>query len=122
MSNEGPANTNGWSLNSSWTNSSGTNYPSLTSPMGSLFFRLSNPCCLSWLPDCDLSNIPRVGRLAQWLARLVYTKTGVLWTHLPSLGITWTDGPTVMFSLPVEMDPNALIYPKFFFTRGDNRR
>ena len=33
----------GWSLNSSWTTSSGTNSLILTSPTGNLFFRLSNP-------------------------------------------------------------------------------
>jgi hypothetical protein len=33
----------GWSVNSSWTNSSGTNYLNLTSPPANLFFRLSNP-------------------------------------------------------------------------------
>ena len=33
----------GWSVNSSWTTSNGTNYLSLTSPTGNLFFRLSNP-------------------------------------------------------------------------------
>lgn len=37
------ANTNGWSLNSSWTTSNGTNYLNLTSSAGSLFYRLSNP-------------------------------------------------------------------------------
>lgn len=37
------ANTNGWSLNSSWSTSNGTNYLNLTSPGGNLFFRLSNP-------------------------------------------------------------------------------
>ena len=37
------ANTNGWSLNTSWSNSNGTNSLSLTSPAGNLFFRLSNP-------------------------------------------------------------------------------
>jgi hypothetical protein len=37
------ANANGWLLNSSWTSSNGTNYLNLTSPTGSLFFRLSNP-------------------------------------------------------------------------------
>jgi hypothetical protein len=37
------SNTNGWSLNSSWTTSSGTNSLNLTSPTGNLFFRLSNP-------------------------------------------------------------------------------
>ena len=37
------ANTNGWTLNSSWTTSNGTNSLSLTSPTGNLFFRLSNP-------------------------------------------------------------------------------
>jgi hypothetical protein len=37
------ANTNGWSLNSSWTTSNGSNYLNLTSPPGNLFFRLSNP-------------------------------------------------------------------------------
>jgi len=37
------ANTNGWTLNSSWSNSNGTNSLSLTSPAGNLFFRLSNP-------------------------------------------------------------------------------
>jgi hypothetical protein len=33
----------GWSANNSWTTSNGTNYLSLTSPAGNLFFRLSNP-------------------------------------------------------------------------------
>jgi hypothetical protein len=37
------ANTNGWSLNGSWTTSNGTNILNLTSPAGNLFFRLSNP-------------------------------------------------------------------------------
>lgn len=41
--NAGLANTNGWSLDSSWTTSNGTNYLSLTPPTGNLFFRLSNP-------------------------------------------------------------------------------
>ena len=33
----------GWSVNSSWTTSNGTNYLNITSPTGNLFFRLSNP-------------------------------------------------------------------------------
>jgi hypothetical protein len=33
----------GWSINSSWTTSSGTNYLNLTSPTGNLFFRLEHP-------------------------------------------------------------------------------
>jgi hypothetical protein len=33
----------GWSTNSSWTTSNGTNYLNLASPSGNLFFRLSNP-------------------------------------------------------------------------------
>ena len=33
----------GWSVNSSWTTSNGTNYLNLTSPTGYLFFRLSSP-------------------------------------------------------------------------------
>ena len=33
----------GWSVNSSWTTSNGTNYLNLASPTGNLFFRLSNP-------------------------------------------------------------------------------
>jgi hypothetical protein len=33
----------GWSVNSGWTTSNGTNYLNLTSPAGNLFFRLSNP-------------------------------------------------------------------------------
>jgi hypothetical protein len=38
------ANTSGWTLNSSWTNSAtGTNYLNLASPTGNQFFRLSNP-------------------------------------------------------------------------------
>ena len=37
------ANSNGWTLNSSWSTSDGTNSLSLTSPAGNLFFRLSNP-------------------------------------------------------------------------------
>jgi hypothetical protein len=37
------ANTGGWSVNNSWTTSSGTNYLNLASPAGNLFFRLSGP-------------------------------------------------------------------------------
>jgi hypothetical protein len=37
------ANLSGWTLNSSWTTSNGTNYLNLLSPTGNLFFRLSNP-------------------------------------------------------------------------------
>lgn len=33
----------GWSVNSSWTTSNGTNYLNITPPGGNLFFRLSNP-------------------------------------------------------------------------------
>lgn len=33
----------GWTLNSSWTTSGGTNYLNITPPTGNLFFRLSNP-------------------------------------------------------------------------------
>jgi hypothetical protein len=33
----------GWTINSSWTTSNGTNYLNLASPAGNLFFRLSNP-------------------------------------------------------------------------------
>lgn len=33
----------GWTLNSSWTTTNGTNYLSITPPTGNLFFRLSNP-------------------------------------------------------------------------------
>jgi hypothetical protein len=33
----------GWSLNSGWTSSNGTNYLNLTSPTGNLFFRLNHP-------------------------------------------------------------------------------
>ena len=33
----------GWSVNSSWTTSNGTNYLNITPPTGNLFFRLSNP-------------------------------------------------------------------------------
>jgi len=33
----------GWSVNSGWTTSNGTNYLSITPPTGNLFFRLSNP-------------------------------------------------------------------------------
>lgn len=35
--------TSGWTLNSSWTTSNGTNYLNLTSPAGNLFFRLTHP-------------------------------------------------------------------------------
>ena len=35
--------TNGWSVNTGWTTSGGTNYLNLASPSGNLFFRLSNP-------------------------------------------------------------------------------
>jgi hypothetical protein len=31
---------NGWTTNSSWTTSNGTNYQNLTSPAGNSFFRL----------------------------------------------------------------------------------
>jgi glucuronoarabinoxylan endo-1,4-beta-xylanase len=41
--NGNPANSGGWSLNSSWTSSNGTNYLNLISPAGNLFYRLSNP-------------------------------------------------------------------------------
>jgi len=37
------ANTGGWSTNSSWTTSNGTNSLTLASPTGNLFFRLSGP-------------------------------------------------------------------------------
>lgn len=37
------SNPGGWSLNSSWTTSNGTNYLNLSSPASNLFFRLSNP-------------------------------------------------------------------------------
>ena len=37
------ANTSGWSINTSWTTSNGTNYLNLTSPTGNLFFRLTQP-------------------------------------------------------------------------------
>jgi hypothetical protein len=33
----------GWSANSSWTTSNGTNYLNITNPSSNLFFRLSNP-------------------------------------------------------------------------------
>lgn len=33
----------GWSVNSSWTTSNGTNYLNLTAPTGNLFFRLQQP-------------------------------------------------------------------------------
>jgi hypothetical protein len=33
----------GWSVNTSWTTSNGTNYLNLAPPTGNLFFRLSNP-------------------------------------------------------------------------------
>jgi hypothetical protein len=36
------SNSASWSVNSSWTTSSGTNYLNLTSPTGNQFFRLSN--------------------------------------------------------------------------------
>jgi hypothetical protein len=36
-------NSAGWSINSSWTTSSGTNYLNLVSPTGNLFFRLEHP-------------------------------------------------------------------------------
>ena len=37
------ANPGGWSVNSSWATSNGTNYLNIASPTGNLFFRLSNP-------------------------------------------------------------------------------
>ncbi len=37
------ANAGGWTLNSSWTTSNGTNYLTITPPTGNWFFRLSNP-------------------------------------------------------------------------------
>jgi len=33
----------GWSINSSWTTSNGTNYLNITAPKGNEFFRLNNP-------------------------------------------------------------------------------
>jgi hypothetical protein len=36
-------NPSGWTINSSWTTSNGTNYLNLTSPPGNLFFRLQHP-------------------------------------------------------------------------------
>jgi hypothetical protein len=36
-------NSGGWSVNNNWTTTNGTNYLSLTSPAGNLYFRLSNP-------------------------------------------------------------------------------
>jgi len=33
----------GWTPNSSWTTTSGTNYLNITSPTGNLFYRLANP-------------------------------------------------------------------------------
>jgi hypothetical protein len=33
----------GWSINSSWTTSNGTNYLNLASPAGNLFYRLQHP-------------------------------------------------------------------------------
>jgi hypothetical protein len=37
------ANTNGWTINSSWATSNGTNYLNITPPTGNWFFRLSHP-------------------------------------------------------------------------------
>jgi hypothetical protein len=37
------ANSAGWSINSNWMTSGGTNYLTLTSPTGNLFFRLEHP-------------------------------------------------------------------------------
>jgi hypothetical protein len=36
-------NPGGWSVNTSWTTSNGTNYLNLTPPTGTAYFRLSNP-------------------------------------------------------------------------------
>jgi hypothetical protein len=33
----------GWSANSSWTTTNGTNYLNITTPTGNLFFRLDQP-------------------------------------------------------------------------------
>lgn len=41
--NSNPAAPANWTVNSSWTTSNGTNYLTLTSPTGHLFFRLANP-------------------------------------------------------------------------------
>lgn len=41
--NKNLANTDGWSVNSNWTTSDGTNYLNLTLPAENLPFRLSNP-------------------------------------------------------------------------------
>ena len=38
-----PANTSGWSASTGVTTSGGTNYLTLTAPVGQLFFRLTNP-------------------------------------------------------------------------------
>lgn len=41
--NMNPAASSGWSVNTNWTTSNGTNYLKLMSPMGNFFFRLSQP-------------------------------------------------------------------------------
>ena len=41
--NNNPANLGGWTINTSWTTTNGTNYLNLTPATGNLFFRLSNP-------------------------------------------------------------------------------
>jgi hypothetical protein len=40
IQNSNLVNTNGWSTNTSWTTSNGTNYLNITPPTGNLFFRL----------------------------------------------------------------------------------
>jgi len=37
------ANAGGWSVNSSWTTSNGTNYLNVVNPSGNLFYRLQHP-------------------------------------------------------------------------------
>jgi hypothetical protein len=43
IQNDNLANTNGWSTNTSWTTSNGTNYLHLAPPTGNVFFRLTQP-------------------------------------------------------------------------------
>ena len=46
-------------------------------------------------------------------ARLVYTKTGISWTHWLSSAIKRTDGPIPLFPGPMNMAPSILKSPKF---------
>jgi hypothetical protein len=48
------------------------------------------------------------------VAQLLYTKTGVSWTHWPPSGFTWTDGLIPSFYSPLYVDSIAPKGTQFF--------